>query len=225
MKMLAFCLLVFVVTEGTQAWTVTKAPTNTSAALGQNANLTCTVTQSGQNSDSVKWFKGGNSNALTLNGLPVSNDGHYLVSGTYDLVIVNLALQDQAQYTCNVGGTDYHAFLTVVDLPVNLSVYWTEGPQVGPVSNLTCMATRAHPPSVLSWSRNGVPLQDSRIVYTANADQNTGYGEAVSVLPLSLRSQDEGAVFRCEASYNDWREAMTANLTLSFSDFGLSCKM
>ena len=44
-----------------------------------------------------------------------------------------------------------------------------------------------------------------------------GYGEAVSILPVRLTSNDEGAVFRCEASYPDYNNALNANLTTALS--------
>jgi len=103
-----------------------------------------------------------------------------------------------------------------VVLPTNVSVYWASSPVASSTANLTCYASRSHPPPTLAFFKNNVALDTSNAVVTSSEDES-GYGEAYSTLPVYLTSNDEGAVFRCEADYPDFSNAVNANLTTALS--------
>nr|KAG5695998.1 hypothetical protein BaRGS_023377 [Batillaria attramentaria] len=189
------------------------APFNTSAQIGQNATIACLVSNKGS-SETVKWYLEGQSSALTTDSLFLND--HYQPSGQYNLTIVSVTLNDQAQYTCEAGSNSLSASLTVVDLPSNLSVYWSTSPVAGTTANITCYASRGHPPPTLSWFKNNNELDSSNAAYTGNTD-SSGYGVAYSTLPVSLSSGDQGAEFRCEASYPDWNAALSHTLVTQLS--------
>ena len=56
----------------------------------------------------------GNDNALTVNNVLTTSDGHYEISGEYNLTVVNVSVSDENQYTCEAGGTNYVGSLTAV---------------------------------------------------------------------------------------------------------------
>lgn len=59
-------------------------------------------------------LQSGNDNALTVNDVLTTSDGHYEISGEYNLTVINVSLSDEKQYTCQAGSTDYTGSLTVV---------------------------------------------------------------------------------------------------------------
>ena len=66
------------------------------------------------------------------------------------------------------------------DLPTNVTVYWGSSPVASTTANITCYASRGHPPATLSWYKNDVALDTSNAVYTGTTD-SSGKSQCVCV--------------------------------------------
>ena len=61
-----------------------------------------------------------------------------------------------------------------------MTVYWGSSPVASTTANITCYASRGHPPATLSWYKNDVALDTSNAVYTGTTD-SSGKSQCVCV--------------------------------------------
>ncbi|ESO87519.1 hypothetical protein LOTGIDRAFT_166400 [Lottia gigantea] len=215
LKMCLFCVAYMV--SNVYGTLITSPPTNTSAAVGTDAFLTCLVSNKG--TDKVKWRKEGDTETLTADSVSVKSN-RYKVTGTnnnYNLTITSVTVQDEGQYICEAGDTgsgptvSRKASLSVVALPTNLSVYWSTPPVEGRTANLTCRATYGRPPPTLTWFKDELPYNP--LTPTTSNVNSQGYGDAYSTLYIPINSQTEGRRFRCQTDYPGWTRAKEYTIT------------
>ncbi|KAJ8305469.1 hypothetical protein KUTeg_016014 [Tegillarca granosa] len=216
-----------------QGATFTIAPYNTSAEIGGNGTIACIVTNLG--SDSVNWKKkNGNSlTSLTFNGNVLADATKYAVTGQYNLTIMNVASSDEGTYQCVVGSQTLEAYFSPVcksfNLPNNVSVYWASSPSAGNRVNATCKSTYSNPPANLRWylasndvnTNQPINLVDktSLAIYNTENVLSSGYGDAVSNLPLDLVSSNHGDWLICEVEFDGYYDVMnyTMQINLKYS--------
>ncbi|XP_046544737.1 cell adhesion molecule 2-like [Haliotis rubra] len=189
------------------------APFNTTAGVGQTATLACIV--AGKTSESVKWKKTDNT-PLTVDTTVVASS-RYQVVGAYNLTISTVTTSDEGGYICDAGTLSKTAYLSVVDLPTNVSLYWSNPPVPGLLANLTCKATHASPAPNFAWYKDDRLYTVTPVYYTTGT---TGYVDAYSVLPVRLTTTDQSSRFRCQLEYTGLSRAMEADLVVVLSSEG-----
>ncbi|XP_046357070.1 cell adhesion molecule 2-like [Haliotis rufescens] len=191
----------------------TIAPYNTTAGIGQTATLACIV--AGKTSESVKWKKSDNT-PLTVDTTVVGSS-RYQVVGAYNLTISGVTTADEGGYVCDAGTLTKTAYLSVVDLPTNVSLYWSSPPIPGLLANLTCKAAHANPAPNFAWYKDDLLYGATPVYYTSGT---SGYVDAYSVLPVRLTNDDQSSRFRCQLEYTGLSRAMEADLVVVLSSGG-----
>lgn len=198
---------------GLEALTVTKSPVNTGVILGENATMHCTVTNI-QAGESVIWKKLPSS-LITLDSTS-QNIAKYKVEGTYNLVLMNAQLTDEAMYECEAGGTQYAISLTVGIAMRSLQLYWPGNlntVRLNMVQNMTCKSEYSRPPATFRWFRDNVEVTNQATTYngTVNSD---GYGDSYSYMSMTVTAADVGKSYRCEGDVPGRRNALNQTLTI-----------
>ncbi|XP_043231133.1 nephrin-like [Amphibalanus amphitrite] len=186
-------------------------PSDASVIEGESVTLRCEVDhQVGQ----LQWTKEGFAMGYErdLPGFPryrVIGDAE---AGVNDLRIVNVTLDDDALFQCQVspnGGQEAiraAAYVTVLLKPVSISVTSearSPRPEVfeirtGNEIKLTCDVKEAKPAATVQWQRNGVNIQPDQEVSFSDPDRPER-NDTSSTITLEPTHLDDGAGYSCLA--------------------------
>ncbi|XP_012942646.1 nephrin [Aplysia californica] len=205
----------------------TEIPKNTNVIRGQTAVLKCVI---GDRKGAVQWTKDGF--PLGFNRT-IPGFSRYSISSTNDdefnLMIVNADLVDDATFECQVlpkdGDDPLRASATLTVLvpcePPKILDYnngsTVEVPHTQETLELTCEARLGRPAASIDWYRNGIKVTEN-IRYGVESLPGDKRETARSTLTVSLSNHHEenGAVYRCEASNSAvFGPALTASVSLS----------
>ncbi|KAG7237377.1 hypothetical protein INR49_032422, partial [Caranx melampygus] len=133
----------------------------------------------------------------------ISIDDHY------SLHITNAALTDQRTFTCMVVSEsnlrEYSVTVSIKKAPKSVNILdkaaALEKDKLTEVA--TCVASDAHPAAVITWNKNGQPLQaDGKVVVitpSMKVDPATGLSTTSSVLQVAATKADASAIFSCHS--------------------------
>ncbi|XP_075876198.1 CD166 antigen homolog isoform X2 [Nelusetta ayraudi] len=138
------------------------------------------------------------------------------VDDNYNLLIAQASLKDIKTFTCMVvfGANlmEYPVSVVVQKKPSSVEV--ADVAQAlqkdKPVTLGTCVAADAYPKALLSWKKNGSPLEsDGKAVVISNStriDPPTGLSTTSSTLQYTATKDDMGVVFTCVSTQGDTSE-------------------
>lgn len=133
------------------------------------------------------------------------------IDNSFSLRISDASLMDQRTFTCMVVSLsnlqEFPVSVLVHKKPSALLImdgaselHKDKSTMVG-----TCVATDAHPAAVLSWQKNGTPLNpdDKGVVITSSTklEPSSGLSTTSSVLMYTSSRDDSGAVFSCVSTH------------------------
>lgn len=187
------------------------------AKAGETLTLSCTTSNSNP-AAVVTWIPQGSSGSNIRSRTEVSPDGGYITVSEINITLTNT--QTNAIYTCSA--TNHELGITVADTATVGVLYPPEAPQIsgytegesvraGDLVKMRCTALRGNPPATLKW------FKGEEAITQGLTDMTAGNIPSLEVA-IVTRADDNGAIYRCEASNKATETPLTAlrKLTVHF---------
>jgi len=192
-------------------------PESVSVKEGDNVTLTCSV----DNKVGVlQWTKDDFGLGTYRN---LSEYSRYRMVGeegkTWNLAIVNVTLEDDAKFQCQVGATEFVGPIRSKYAVVNISAspqppVITAGPLMvlreGKIALVQCISKGGKPASVIRWKRNGELITDGVQEKVEKLNDSLRF-ITVSTLTFPVTVNLTGSILECEASNEADEHSRTVN--------------
>ncbi|XP_061513195.1 nephrin isoform X1 [Anopheles gambiae] len=193
---------------------------------GAEALLRCEIHNA---AGSVQWTKDGFALGFTqsIPGYPRYSVLGDSGQGIYNLRIVNVTLEDDAEYQCQVGPYMHHklirakARLTVIAPPTSIQIQgYSQHAKVevreGEELTLTCVVPNARPAAQIVWYRANVEYK-SNTIETKSAETEDHRYTATSKLQLQPTAEDDYIDYTCQARHQAIPEDRPMQSTVQLS--------
>ncbi|XP_070202200.1 protein amalgam-like isoform X2 [Littorina saxatilis] len=172
----------------------TSSPQTVHVMEGSNVTLQCHLTNLG--GMNVFWMHDGT--ILTFNQLVMRNNGHYVIRGRYNLLMINVTSHDEGEYRCQVSSSPVleQVSTLLITVPAEIKQF-PESPEVettlGESVTFTCGATGKPTPNI-TWSTEDQHVDaEENITYTTTTTMTTS-----TLMINGIKAQDDG-IYTCTA--------------------------